>query len=108
MVTAAGGSEATSREIEASLPSAPRLPDVLLCVLCALLARFAVIFAQSAINDTLYVGLRRLQLRGELIHGAHVIEVIEIGVSGQRVSVFPVDQNLHLGDARGIGRDSVD
>lgn len=40
--------------------------------------------------------LRRLQLRGELVHGGDVVERRKIGVSGEGVALCSVHKNLHL------------
>ena len=49
-----------------------------------------------------------LKLGGELIDGGHVVEGGEIGVAGERVALFSVDQNFHFQNSGSVGGDGVD
>ena len=45
---------------------------------------------------------------GELVHGGHVVEGGEVGVAGEGVAFFAIDENLHSQNARSVDRDGVD
>lgn len=52
--------------------------------------------------------LSRLQLFRQLIHGRNIVELGQIGVSGEGFTLLAFHQNLHLKNSRNVRRKSAD